>query len=500
MKRQFILSLSTVAGCVLLSACGDDVTRIANGNSAMEVVASADSLGKCDSSTLGKTVFASDENAAYVCADSGWVSLVQRASDGKDGKSCIAEILSDSTGYKVICGDDSVGVIRNGKNGSDGKDGLDGTSCLVKTLSDSSGYKVVCDGDSIGVIRNGANGSDGKDGLDGMDGSGCSLADNGDGTVTQVCGEDTVTLYKALCGGAAYDPARKFCVEEKAYDLCDGKIYDPFERFCRADTLYELCGGAAYDPARKFCVEEKAYDLCDGKTYDPFERFCHADTLYELCGEKVYDPSMEFCDFRDANVYGYVVIGEQAWMAENLNFDYNEGTAKSYCYDDNADSCAVYGRLYTWSAAMDSAARFSEDGKGCGFSSADLLCDQSHETVRGVCPEDWHLSSDEEWNTLVAYVAKNTTGGKDFVGYALKSASGWDNDGNGSDAFGFGAIPGGVYGSNSFYGRGTLAYYWSSSQCSPENSRVFWLYHNYAYLNISEFGKLNAYSIRCVKD
>ncbi len=458
MKRQFILSLSTVAGCVLLSACGDDVTRIANGNSAMEVVASADSLGKCDSSTLGKTFFALDENSAYVCADSGWVSLVQRTSDGKDGKSCIAEILSDSSGYKVICGDDSVGVITNGKNGSDGKDGLDGTSCLVKTLPDSSGYKVVCDGDSIGVIRNGANGSDGKDGLDGTDGSGCSLADNGDGTVTQVCGEDTVVLYKALCGGAAYDPARKFC------------------------------------------VEEKAYDLCDGKTYDPFERFCHADTLYELCGEKVYDPSTEFCDFRDANVYGYVVIGEQTWMAENLNFDYNEGTAKSYCYDDNADSCAVYGRLYTWSAAMDSAARFSEDGKGCGFSSADLLCDQSHETVRGVCPEGWHLSSDEEWNTLVAYVADNTTGGKDFVGYALKSASGWDNDGNGSDAFGFGAIPGGVYGSNSFYGRGTLAYYWSSSQCSPENSRVFWLYHNYAYLNISEFGKLNAYSIRCVKD
>ncbi len=448
MKKQVIVSLSAVAIGTLLSACGDDVTKVTNEVSGMEVVASADSLGKCESSNIGKTVFASDENAAYICADSGWVPLSKKQEDVV----CVAEQLSDSSGYKIVCGGDSVGVVKNGSNGENGSDGKNGesgesgTSCTVENLSDVSGYKVLCGGDSVGVIVNGATGENGADG------SSCSLTDNGDGTVTQVCGADTVTLYKAFCGGSAYDPTKKFC------------------------------------------LADSAYDLCGSKSYDVTSSFCAKDSIYDLCGEKAYDPSTEFCDSRNATVYGYAKIGEQTWMAENLNIEYNEGTAKSYCYNNNADSCAKYGRLYTWSAAMDSATVFSEDGKDCGNGTT---CSATG-NVRGVCPAGWHLPSNGEWNTLSNYVAANTTGGVDSVGYALKSASGWKDGENGSDAFGFGALPAGSYSNtDSFHDILTLANFWSSTETNYITA-PHWLISN--ALKMLNNKKSVAFSVRCVKD
>ncbi len=112
-----------------------------------------------------------------------------------------------------------------------------------------------------------------------------------------------------------------------------------------------------------------------------------------------YTPIIKVTDARDGQRYRTVEIGTQTWMAENLNYNYNEGTARSYCYDDDPANCEKYGRLYTWSAAMDSAAVFSESGKDCGYGPT---CSVSG-NVRGVCPEGWHLPSNEEWNTIANY-------------------------------------------------------------------------------------------------
>ncbi len=435
MKRLFVISLSAVAGSVLLSACGDDVTKVTNEISGMEVVASAESLGKCDSANLGKTVFASDENSAYVCADSGWVSLIQRTSDGKDGKdgfdgaSCTAKLLSDSSGYKIVCGEDSIGVILNGQNGANGKDGADGKdgkdgengeSCLLETLSDGNDYKIVCGGDSVGVLKNG------------VDGDGCSLSDNGEGIVSQICGKDTVIFYKAICGETAYEPKKAFCFKNALYS----------------------------------------------------------------CGEKPYDPSTRFCDARDEKTYGYVVIGEQTWMAENLNFAYpklENLDSNSFCYKNNADSCAKYGRLYTWAAAMDSAVQFSAYGMDCGYGTTCL----TPKPVRGVCPEGWHLPSNDEWNTLATYVKNNSLNG---VGYALKSTSGWNNY-NGSDAFGFGVLPAGIRTNASFLNVLEIAYFWSSTESDENfaNSRYLDA-ANTAGLKMENSNKPNAFSVRCIKN
>jgi uncharacterized protein (TIGR02145 family) len=492
--KSFAFAGAVLGGVLALSACGDDVTKVyqtTEENSGMEIAKSADDFDDCDSASVGKMMFASDENAAYICADPGWTPLSEKTSDGKDGASCTAELFKDSTGYKIMCGEDSVGVVLNGKTGAKGAKGEDGeagaagengTSCAVEMLADSTGYKVVCGEDSVGVI------------LNGLDGNGCTLTDNGDGTLSQVCGETAVTLYKALCGNTPYDPAKSFCHADSVYALCDGKAYDPTKSFCYADSVYAFC---------------------DEKAYDPAKSFCHADSLYS-CGEKAFDPSIQVChserifgllnDSRDGKIYRTVEINEQIWMAENLNYAYPKASetatdSLSFCFDNDTANCTTYGRLYTWAAAMDSAAVFSDDGKGCGY---EETCTAAN-TVRGVCPEGWHLPSSDEWKALEKSVADSLYNGEtENVGYALKSKSGWteyDCKTGGSDAFGFGALPAGFRNSyGTFFYVQSYAYFWSSTEHSTYNAYYRYLDYYSTDLTTLIESKDDARSVRCVKD
>jgi len=161
-----------------------------------------------------------------------------------------------------------------------------------------------------------------------------------------------------------------------------------------------------------------------------------------------------FEDERDGQTYRTVKIGTQIWMAENLNFK----VGNSACYDDEKSNCTKYGRLYTWGAAIDSVGKYGENAKGCG--------NGKHCTpippVRGICPEGWHLPDTIEWRVLI-----DVAGGEDDAGKALKSKNGWKNDGNGTDEFGFSALPvGGRFGGSfdgDYFDEGLRADFWTSS-------------------------------------
>ena len=206
-----------------------------------------------------------------------------------------------------------------------------------------------------------------------------------------------------------------------------------------------------------------------------------------------------FTDARDGKTYKTVRIGSQTWMAENLNYE----TDESYCFGNDPANCEEYGRLYTWAAAMDSATVFGEGGKGCGYG---VECIPVY-PVRGVCPEGWHLPSDAEWNALEKFVADSLFGGNtDSVGYALKSRGGWEEykgkPGNGSDAFGFGALPaGGRYGDGTFDGVLEYAFFWSSTENGADSAYSRLLYCRFGTgLFTGRSYKVVAISVRCVKD
>lgn len=197
-------------------------------------------------------------------------------------------------------------------------------------------------------------------------------------------------------------------------------------------------------------------------------------------------------DTRDGQVYKTIKIGDQEWMAENLNYDYNAGSARSYCYEDKPENCQKYGRLYTWSAAMDSAALFSTNGQGCGIGND---CSMT-EAVQGVCPEGWVLPTIKDWANLF-----KTAGGLAEAGKKLKSTNGWNNNGNSTDELSFGALPAGnEYCNNTheYYNEGNLAFFWSSTEFDQYSAFQMYLDYGSAWLE-SRFPKSCGYSVRCLK-
>jgi len=160
--------------------------------------------------------------------------------------------------------------------------------------------------------------------------------------------------------------------------------------------------------------------------------------------------------------YKTVQIGTQTWMAENLNYD----ASGSKCYDNDPSNCATYGRLYNW------------------------------ETANAVCPSGWHLPTNVDWTTLTDYV-----GGASTAGSKLKAVSGWNSNGNGSDAHGFSALPGGIGNSSgSFDYVGYYGYWWSSTENSATSAYIRYMDGNndnvYRYDNYKSY----LYSVRCLQN
>ena len=220
-----------------------------------------------------------------------------------------------------------------------------------------------------------------------------------------------------------------------------------------------------------------------------------------------FNPDIDYgtmTDSRDGKTYKTVKIGDQTWMAENLNYydstDVNV-KEKSWCYgkNDNGDSttCDVAGRLYTWAAAMDSVklANDADNPQDCGYGKECDLASRPATLVQGICDKGWHLPSRVEWNALFAAVGDESTAGK-----VLKSQTGWYNR-NGADAFGFSALPAGRRGSDVSYGEeGYSVYFWSSTEISSKYAYRVYLEYDADDATLSFFYKDYGFSVRCVKN
>ena len=208
-------------------------------------------------------------------------------------------------------------------------------------------------------------------------------------------------------------------------------------------------------------------------------------------------------DSRDGKTYKTVKIGDQVWMAENLNYAYNYPTAtldsSSVCFENNPESCAQFGRLYLWSAAMDSAAVFGTAGKRCGYADEgnwDHVCERPNLKTRGVCPEGWHIPSRDEWNVLFSAVGDRFTAAP-----KLKATDGWAEDGNGTDDYGFSAVPTGFWEDpDRFGGAGESTKFWASTEDNGYNAWETQLDFFSYVVDFWPGSKKYGAAVRCVKD
>ena len=181
-----------------------------------------------------------------------------------------------------------------------------------------------------------------------------------------------------------------------------------------------------------------------------------------------------FIDTRDNQTYKWVKIGVQKWMAENLNYN----TQDSWCYDNDSSNCNLYGRLYTW------------------------------ETAKNACPAGWYLPTDNEWKQLEMYLGMSWTdanksgwrGTKE--GKKLKAVNGWKSNRNGTDDYGFTALPGGYWddSSGSFYYLGDYGIWWSDTEGNGSIALYRKLYFGIADVRRDYYDKSHGHSVRCVKD
>jgi len=178
-----------------------------------------------------------------------------------------------------------------------------------------------------------------------------------------------------------------------------------------------------------------------------------------------------FTDKRDGKTYHTVKIGDQTWMAENLNYK----TGESVCYDKKESNCQKYGRLYDWDDAMKA------------------------------CPAGWHLPSDAEWGTLVKYVDPNASGNySNNAGTELKSKTGWSTDEDyeaATDDYGFSALPGGLGSSDgNFYYAGSNGYWWSATEGDADYAWVRNMHYSSESVARQNNSKSYLFSLRCSQD
>jgi len=243
--------------------------------------------------------------------------------------------------------------------------------------------------------------------------------------------------------------------------------------------LFLGCGG--YESKEVFYV-----DKCGGKEYNTSTQFCengNIKNIFHRCQDSNYDHSIQYCydgvvkdkeifaDERDGKTYKYVIIGEQTWMAENLNYD----APNSRCYDDNPDNCEIFGKLYDW------------------------------ETAKTVCPSGWHLPDDYDFTYLKNFV-EATSRCSDCAGIVLKANSALWVANKGTDEFGFTALPGGYYReyTGGFNENKIVAGFWSATEGIEFGSvhfRYFKSINN--SLNLAGF-YIDRYrcfaNVRCIKD
>jgi uncharacterized protein (TIGR02145 family) len=232
-----------------------------------------------------------------------------------------------------------------------------------------------------------------------------------------------------------------------------------------------ITGFAAGD----WAVESQSVTVNNSHITKNLRAICFGDANASFAPPAAFTCGNNLVDSRDAQSYPTVLIGDQCWMAKNLNigtFIYGVGNQtnnyviEKYCYHNNTANCAIYGGWYQWDELM------NYDTANGG---------------QGICPTGWHVPTDGEWDVLV-----NGLGGESTAGTALKSGG----------SSGFNALMAGwVKDCQKFFQLTLKTNYWSSTNFYGINawSRVLTsTSSSVTRQNITPH--VEAVSVRCLKD
>ena len=189
----------------------------------------------------------------------------------------------------------------------------------------------------------------------------------------------------------------------------------------------------------------------------------------------------------EGEVYKTVWIGEQCWMKENLNVGYridgdvlvsNNGVLEKYCFDDNLMNCEIYGALYHWKEMM--------------------LHSTTH-GLQGICPNGWHLPTDDEWSELINYLGGEQIGGGKFK---ARGTAFWEFPNTGAtNESGFTALAGGGrYHHGGYQTLGTYGGFWTSTEDGFSDAWYLLLKSDYSAISWGVNNKANCHSVRCVRN
>ena len=281
----------------------------------------------------------------------------------------------------------------------------------------------------------------------------------------------------------------------------DGSCYS-------CDIPASHCGpGTIWDAELQMCIGDGSGDInLDGCVQ--LNDLLDLLSAYGNCGTWQCGDPLEYQGYD----YATVQIGEQCWFAENLRAENysngdpvqsdlsssdwvasTEGASAVYgesgsCEDsapdfdacDSSIALAIYGRLYNWYAVDDE---------------------------RSLCPNDWHVPTDNEWMDLEIEIgmaegeAMQTNCRGDVQGNVLKTTTGWNGGGNGTDVWGFSANPVGYRDQiGQFQDGGDEGHWWTADSHNQSNA---W------YRGIASWDggvcrnpnpKKLGFAVRCLKD
>jgi len=199
----------------------------------------------------------------------------------------------------------------------------------------------------------------------------------------------------------------------------------------------------------------------------------------------------------DGNVYNTVQIGNQCWMRENLRVGTriessgdmdDDGVVEKFCYDNDPANCLIYGGLYEWDEMMQYV---------------------TTEGVQGICPQGWHIPTDEEWKTMEMELGMSQSEADDDdwrgtdEGDRMKSTNDWYLNwvGNGTNRCGFNARSGGEASYGNYHNLHNNGHWWTSSETSDDNAWWRQLSYNKDEIKRSDNNrKWWGFSVRCVKN